>query len=661
MNRTSSSEHPLPQPVRFGIGPRITLFAVLLVALSALMVGTAVYTGISRLLVREEVHNLGDTAQLAADRLLSHLQVLRQDTLLLANMPPVRGLIRARNAEGVDPLTGNTVAQWHQRLASIFVETLRNKPDYYQARLVDRNGDEVVKVVRREGGFVVLDAGLGNLSQQRFFERGLELPIGEVYLSRINLNRESGRITEPPVPVMRGVTPVMDESGQEFGVVVLNLAFETMVDDVVRVAEQIPNASFFITNAEGDFLYHPDRALTFGFERGRRHLIQTSYPELAIAFLPGAAQQRAIIRKAGDGPREVLQLTKVSFEPENRERFIGLALVAPYAQVLGQSIEVGHRSIILALFLTVAAGLAAAVFARAVTRPVRLLTDAAQRVAAGDYAVRLPVDSRHEVGVLARAFRNMIDQIQERGDALEAKADELVRLNRELEQFVYVVSHDLKAPLRAVSNLSSWLEDDLGPKLEGENRQHLELLRARVARMDQFIEALLAFSRAGRIAAEPERVDTTAMLREVVQMLDAPPGMQVEIPADMPVFDTDRVHFSQVFANLINNAIKHHHRTEGQIRVGWHNPPGRFYEFWVSDDGPGIAPEYHERIFQVFQTLRARDESGNTGIGLSIVKKVIETLGGGISLQSAPGQGSTFRFTWPKRLPPAPVVAPPSF
>ncbi|MBI4781046.1 MAG: CHASE3 domain-containing protein [Oscillatoriophycideae cyanobacterium NC_groundwater_1537_Pr4_S-0.65um_50_18] len=244
---------------------------------------------------------------------------------------------------------------------------------------------------------------------------------------------------------------------------------------------------------------------------------------------------------------------------------------------------------------------------------------------------------------------------------LKARADELVRLaailaqtnssledrNKELEQFAYVASHDLKAPLRAIANLSEWIEEDLGTQIPEENRYQMQLLRGRVMRMESLINGLLDYSRVGRTQTPVEMVNVNDMLADVLDSLDPPQSFTVKIQPDMPVFTTKRILLRQVFANLISNAIKHHDRPDGTIAVSYQDQ-GDFYEFAVCDDGEGIAPEFHERIFAIFQTLEARDSRESTGIGLSIVKKIVETEGGKIRVESQEGKGSTFYFTWLK-------------
>ena len=237
--------------------------------------------------------------------------------------------------------------------------------------------------------------------------------------------------------------------------------------------------------------------------------------------------------------------------------------------------------------------------------------------------------------------------VAERTALLKSKADNLALANKELDQFAYVTSHDLKAPLRAIANLSQWIEEDIGDVLTPDARQQMDLLRGRVHRMEGLIEGILNYSRVGRTAADNEEVNVAALLAETVDNLAPPKQYSVNVGPGMPVLMTPRVQLSQIFANLISNAIKYRERDDGCVSVTVRDAAD-FHEFSVTDDGPGIPESFHEKIFQIFQTLQARDTLESTGIGLTVVKKIIEGHGGTIELESTEGEGTTFRFTWPK-------------
>ena len=262
-------------------------------------------------------------------------------------------------------------------------------------------------------------------------------------------------------------------------------------------------------------------------------------------------------------------------------------------------------------------------------------------------------DERRAVyGILTHAVE-VTDQVTAR-QQVEQKAEELARLtqelersNRELDQFAYVASHDLKAPLRGIANLTQWMEEDLGDRVTGESREHMHLLKGRVNRMEALIDGILAYSRAGRAREKPETIDVGKLIAESIELLAPPAETRIVVGADMPTIQSERVPLQQVFMNLIGNAIKYNQRPGARVEITAQGLDG-WFQFSVADNGPGIAPQYRERIWQIFQTLAARDKVEGTGIGLSVVRKIVEARGGRTWLDSEVGRGSTFHFTWPQ-------------
>jgi signal transduction histidine kinase len=229
--------------------------------------------------------------------------------------------------------------------------------------------------------------------------------------------------------------------------------------------------------------------------------------------------------------------------------------------------------------------------------------------------------------------------------ALESQAAELARSNAELDEFARVASHDLKAPLRGISSLAAWIAIDCKEILPAESREHLALLEDRAGRMGRLIDGVLRYSRVGQRPAALERVDSRAVAEEVVDALGPYDGVSVRIEDPLPIVRYDRTQLTQVFQNLIQNAVQHLGRPSGEVVVSCRERPGEF-EFRVRDDGVGIAEAHFERIFHMFHTVHAED--GPAGVGLAIVKKIVEMHGGAVAVESTLGRGATLLFTIPK-------------
>jgi signal transduction histidine kinase len=282
-----------------------------------------------------------------------------------------------------------------------------------------------------------------------------------------------------------------------------------------------------------------------------------------------------------------------------------------------------------------------------ITRNIRKLDNTVKAIASGVENVRVEVTSNDEVGKLGIAFNNMLQRLDKSRNELIKYSEQLKKQNEELNQFSYVVSHDLKAPLRAIFKLSEWIEEDLGTFIPEETKKNMKILRGRVFRLEALINGLLQYSKIGRVNFPIEKSDVHSILRETIELLNPPAHIKIHIQKNMPVFNTKKLLLQQVFLNLISNAIKYNDKAEGVVEVSV-KEAGNFYQFAVKDNGLGIEKAYHEKIFEIFQTLHARDNVEATGVGLSIIKKSVEDMGGQIQLNSEEKKGSEFIFTWPK-------------
>ncbi len=246
--------------------------------------------------------------------------------------------------------------------------------------------------------------------------------------------------------------------------------------------------------------------------------------------------------------------------------------------------------------------------------------------------------------VLAGVIDMTAPRAAERERAQRERA--LQRSNADLEEFAYVASHDLKAPLRAVGLLADWISEDVQAIAPAETLENLRLLKGRVSRLQSLLDGLLTYARVGLGNLPPEQVDAGEMVTDIAALLGAAPHFSVTFEGPLQILHTHRTPLHAVLENLISNALKHHDRPAGRVCVGMRRVDG-LVEFTVADDGPGIAPRFHERVFQIFQTLGRSDESAAGGIGLAIVKKQVGRHGGTVHIRSEPPlRGTTFIFTW---------------
>ncbi len=240
----------------------------------------------------------------------------------------------------------------------------------------------------------------------------------------------------------------------------------------------------------------------------------------------------------------------------------------------------------------------------------------------------------------------ILQYTEELEERVMERTKQLEHSNQELREFAQIVSHDLKAPLRAISQLSYWVSQDYEDKIDEEGQQKLKMLSGRVKRMDDLIEGILLYSRAGKQREKEIPVDLQSLVEDTISLLDPPSSIKIIIENQLPEYSGDPTRLGQLFQNLISNAIKFMDKPKGMVKIGCKQKSG-CWEFYISDNGSGIEEKYFDRIFQIFQRLVSRDEQEGTGIGLSLVKRIVQIYGGEIWLKSTYGKGTTFYFTLP--------------
>ncbi len=302
-----------------------------------------------------------------------------------------------------------------------------------------------------------------------------------------------------------------------------------------------------------------------------------------------------------------------------------------------KSIKQTHTFSLVFLLLTVTVGAISTIYiVTLISRRIRSMVQLAENISKGEFNI-VKDSANDELTGLSRSLNIMSDK-------LSKNIQELEKRNAELDKFAYVVSHDLKAPVRGIHNVIKWIEEDLGDQLSPEMKRYLDIIPQRTGRMENLINGLLDYARISQ-KTDASTVDTNELVDDLVEAI-VPRHFTVK-KETLPVLFTERLKLEQVFSNLISNAVKYSSGAAGEIFITAREFPGH-YSFSVKDNGIGIEAEYHQKIFEIFQTLREKNQHESTGIGLSIVKKIIDDQNGVIKINSVLGKGAEFIFTWKK-------------
>ncbi|HEX6915509.1 MAG TPA: ATP-binding protein [Chitinophagaceae bacterium] len=353
--------------------------------------------------------------------------------------------------------------------------------------------------------------------------------------------------------------------------------------------------------------------------------------------------------------KNITAFNKLYREKTAGEKSLQLRLQAKFREFANQEYKVrderrallavaAKRANVMVIVLTgismLAALLVVTVLISRISRRIKKMVNMADTIASGNYNVNLEDKGNDELTALAESLNHMAQELSTNISLLKEK-------NEELDQFAHIVSHDLKGPLRGIDNVVSWIEEDHQSELTPKLAEYLQLIKGRVIRTENLIHGILSYARIGKEIVPKEPVDVNELLEEVKDSLPADRDIRILIPERLPVIPTERIPLFQVFANLVSNAVKYNDKEHGEIKI-FYRDSGEKYEFFVQDNGPGIPDQYHKRIFIIFQTLKERDSFESTGVGLAIVKKILDKRNERISVSSVPGEGATFSFTWSK-------------
>ncbi len=616
----------------------MSLFArIAAVIVGLVLTGTLLTTVILVRIADDEVlqahaTDLESTAAVAATRFVDQSNEVHRNVAFLAGTPPIEGLIRARAHDGVDPNDGSTEKQWRERLAVIFQQLLANQPYYLQVRYVGRadGGRELVRVERPTSAGEISrtpEQDLQPKADEPYFEGTLALDRGEVYTSPINLNREHGKIAVPHVPVYRVATPV-GEPGAHFGIIIINVDARRSLRELTGAG----SSAAFVMRPDGHYLLHPEPARAFGFDLGHPPTGERDFP-LVAPVLRGVKPLLTVYDEAEDRVITARPLRIASGQAPTT-----LILARPHESLPLSAVAPVVAPWLLFGLLAVLVGFAVA---RWIIRPVSRLTEAVDHMAEGDGGFAVPEGLSPEMRVLAEALEHSIDALRAR-DRLEAS-------NRELRQFAYLASHDLREPIRTISNYLELLEEDYGSVIDDDGHAFIRFMRRSTVRMTTLIDGLLEHAQLGS-GAKAERVDTRELLGVVIDDLTASiddAEATVSLGDELPALRGYRLELRLLFQNLISNALKF--RRDGvvpEIRVEATRRDDATWQFSVTDNGPGIPADKRERVFEIFQRLHTREAVEGSGIGLAHCRKIVSLHRGRMWVEDPPdGVGARFCFT----------------
>lgn len=341
---------------------------------------------------------------------------------------------------------------------------------------------------------------------------------------------------------------------------------------------------------------------------------------------------------------------------------LGMALKMDTVEVFASANRLRNSLLTISLVLLIMVVIMAILIARTVSSPIKELTRVSGTIAGGILSARAEIDTEDEIGKLATSFNQMTDRlikakanVEQKKAQLEEQKGLLEKANKELDSFVYTASHDLRAPLRGITAFANFLEQDYKDKLDAEGRDYLQEISKGTSRMNALIEDLLKLSRISRIKNPNENVDINELIDSTIERIKfdiKEYKVDLKIQQDLPTVKCDRIKMAEVFLNLINNAIKFSSKGikgNPKVEIGYADK-NEFHELFVRDNGIGIDPKYHEKIFGIFKRLHTDKEYAGTGVGLNIVKRIIDDHNGKIWIESEFGKGATFYFTIPKEL-----------
>lgn len=642
-----------PPPVKRlrRIFPQILVPILLLLIASNLLILATTYIALDQELHSKDDRLLLTEAEKLSQQFQNVIQKLPIDARQASGFPALKGVIRAET----EAQYAHELEDWEARLAQLFTGMLRANPALSQVRLIHNTGQERVRVDRyNEGGRIqrVPNSKLQNKGDRQYFTDTISLAADEHYLSKIELNRENGKITEPRELVIRVATPVFQpqDTSQAYGVLVINLGLAQALEEMASLAG---NRSVMLIDSNGRYLFHSNQAIAITHATAPK---RSFFDDFALT------EQNLSANRVHVFDQQRLTVLPLSYgqKPLNQTQLY-LAIASHNDDAVSVRDSVIRQTLFILAAVILFTVLLCIYITRRITTPIRRMSDKLAKDQRQNLMGAIPGKAPLEVQQLAQEFDRVYSNLTEQQHQLEVeisakiqaqksledKIDLLNKANQELQQFTYIASHDLQEPLRTIRSFITVLSQQYDQLYDDQGRTMLKFVDDAGSRMETLVKDLLDYGRIG-VKSAPQVVNLSELIHSVQQDLAKAiehSGAILQID-ELPVLTGYETELRLLFQNLLANALKFSRPgitpkitiSSQAVVDGW--------QFAISDNGIGIAEEYRDKIFGVFKRLHTKQEYAGTGIGLAHCKKVVELHGGKIWVEAShtDGSGSCFLF-----------------
>ncbi|MDQ8206874.1 sensor histidine kinase [Coraliomargarita sp. SDUM461003] len=621
------------------ISSQLRWFIFALVVSTSFSIALVGYLGHSITISDFQAETLKKRSLLEMDRLQLAFEELNHDIRFIANLPAVRKIADIKEYAAQKQTA-------RKDLGDIFEQMLRAKPTYSQIRYIssDGQGMEYVRVDRRDGRVLqVLEKQLQAKANRDYFIEASQKRSGEIYYSKINLNRENGVVEYPSRPVFRVAMPIYDSDAVFAGIVIINLNFKLFIEQVLRGGLDRSRYEYYLTNEDGYFLLHSDPSYTFGFDLGVEMKAEHAFPELA-GFREQDVDSLTFRTDSELGASKRL-VHFAKFRVFDPPRQLAFGVVGSYDDIGRASMYTSSAVIVAMCVLTVLASLLAIAFSSRLTKPLERITAVARSLSLNESTtVILPTDRADEIGILANTFLEMKQSIERHQARLQQANQRLFEMNRDLEHFARVASHDLREPIQRIAGLASLYQSECADGTVEDAESILEQLHLECKKA---LGQLADFREFTDITCDSSLVREECLLEHLVaEVLDefSTPlqarGVQVQIDS-LPQMSIYVSLVRVLYRNLLDNAVKHAKNEGFKLHFTAEHDENGNTVLGVFNSGSSIDADEAAKVFDVFRQLE--NNTTGHGMGLAICKRIVNFHSGRIWVES-PGNHFHIKF-----------------